>query len=198
MNNIVSNDHLHEQHADAIDVFGFWLYIMTDCILFASLFAAYVVLHHPSAYGPSLSSHIKLGYVFKETMCLLFSNLAYGMAMIASYRNKASLTGLLLTLTFILGLAFVGMEINEFIHLHHAGYAWNASAGASAFYTLVGTHGLHVAIGLLWIVVSILQLWQFGLHHAIKRRLVYLGLFWNFLDIIWIFVFTLVYLMGAV
>ena len=102
-----------------------------------------------------------------------------------------------LILTFLLGAGFVGMEINEFVHLAHEGYQWTISGAASSFFVLVGTHGLHVSIGLLWILVMIIQVPYFGLNKMTHRRLTYLGMFWNFLDIVWIFLFTIVYLMGA-
>lgn len=188
---------VHAHDSDATDILGFWLYIMTDCILFGSLFAAYLVLHTPESYGPALKPLIDLGYVLGETMFLLLSNFAFGLAMIASYREQKSLVALMLMLAAAFGLIFVVMEIKEFVHLIHLGYTWQVSGAASAFFTLVGTHGLHVAIGLLWIVVMIGQIFYMGLNQAVTRRLTYLGLFWNFLDIVWIFVFTVVYLYGA-
>ena len=188
----------HESHSDAMDVFGFWLYIMTDCVLFGSLFAVFIVLHHPGAYGPSLKPHIDLYYVLGETLFLLLSNFAFGVAILASYHNRKCLTMFFLGLTFILGAIFVGMELKEFIHLVHVGYSWQVSGAASAFFTLVATHGLHVSFGLLWIVLMLLQVGTMGLNAVMHRRLTYLGLFWNFLDIVWIFVFTIVYLLGVV
>tara|TARA_B100001173_G_scaffold241416_1_gene211263 strand:- start:351 stop:935 length:585 start_codon:yes stop_codon:yes gene_type:complete len=187
----------HEHNADSTDVLGFWLYIMTDCVLFGSLFAAFLVLHQPHSYGPALSPFINLYYVLGETFFLLLSNLTFGLAIIASYKNKASATVTLLILTFILGAGFVGMELLEFVHLVQEGYSWTVSASASAFFTLVATHGLHVSFGLLWILVMTIQVAKFGLRGATHRRLTYLGLFWNFLDIVWIFVFTVVYLVGS-
>ena len=187
----------HAHHSDAADIFGFWLYIMTDCILFGSLFAAYLVLHTPESYGPALKPLIDLGYVLGETMFLLLSNFAFGLAMIASYREQKRLVALMLMLAAAFGLVFLVMEVQEFIHLVHLGYTWQVSGAASAFFTLVGTHGLHVAVGLLWIAVMIGQVFYMGLNQAVTRRLTYLGLFWNFLDIVWIFVFTVVYLYGA-
>lgn len=189
--------HHHEQESDSMDVMGFWLYIMTDLILFATLFATYLVLHVPGAYGPSLKKFIDLKYVLGETFFLLCSNFTFGMAIISSYLNKTKLIITFLILTFILGVGFVGMEVNEFYHLVHEGYSWHMSGSASAFFTLVGTHGLHVTFGLLWMLVMIFQISRMGFNRMTKRRLTYLGLFWNFLDIVWIFVFTIVYLMGA-
>jgi cytochrome o ubiquinol oxidase subunit 3 len=187
----------HHHCSDSTDVLGFWLYIMTDCVLFGSIFAAFLVLHQPGSFGPLLKPFVDLYYVLGETAFLLLSNLVFGIAIIASYKKRPQLTASLLILTFLLGLGFVGMELNEFIHLVHEGYSWTSSASASAFFTLVGTHGLHVSFGLLWIAVMIIQILRMGLNGAVNRRLVYLGLFWNFLDIVWIFVFTVVYLVGA-
>lgn len=189
----------HEHHPDtnSIDVFGFWLYILTDCVLFGSLFATFVVMHQPGAYGPLLKQFIDLPYVFVETMFLLGSNFTFGLAMLALYRKKGRLTSFWLILTFLLGLAFVVMEVKEFIHLCHEGFCPNISGLASAFFTLVGTHGLHVSVGLFWIFIMIIQLMMLKVDSNIERRMTMLGIFWNFLDIIWIFVFTTVYLSGA-
>ena len=191
------NHHNHQHDADVTDVLGFWLYIMTDCILFASLFAAFLVLHHPGAYGPSFKKFIELKYVLGETFFLLASNFTFGMSILCLYKNDINKVKILLCATFILGLCFVGMEINEFVHLVHEGYNWHVSGAASSFFVLVATHGLHVSFGLLWIAIMIIQLSHFGINGMMKRRLTYLGLFWNFLDIVWIFLFTIVYLMGA-
>ena len=170
---------------------------MTDCVLFGSLFATFLVLHKPGVYGPSLAPLINLKYVLGETFFLLASNFTFGLAILNAYKDKVGSLRICLILTFILGACFVGMEIHEFMELARQGYIWHASAGASAFFTLVGTHGLHVSIGLCWILTMIVQISIFKTSPTIKRRLIYLGLFWNFLDIVWIFVFTIVYLMGA-
>ena len=188
----------HQIDHVAKDVFGFWVYIMTDCILFASLFATFLVLHAPGAYGPAFKQFIELPYVLGETFFLLGSNLTFGLAMIALYRGSKSWVKIWLLLTFVLGFGFVAMEVNEFVHLAHLGYSWHTSAAASSFFVLVGTHGLHVSMGLLWIAVLFVQMFCKKLEPKIKKRMIYLGLFWNFLDIVWIFLFTIVYLMGAI
>ena len=185
-------------NTDATDVFGFWLYIMTDCILFASLFSTFLVLNYPGAVGPPLKPFIDLPYVLVETFLLLGSNLTFYLAGFGIYKNKLPAAVFWLILTFILGAGFVGMEVREFIHLNAEGYNWNVSGAASAFFTLIGTHGFHVTIGLLWILIIIIQLHIRKINSDIARRMVCLGLFWNFLDIVWIFLFTIVYLMGAV
>ena|SRR3990167_9356801 len=188
----------HHHNADATDIFGFWLYIMTDCILFATLFATYLVLHHPGAVGPSLKPLIHLPYVLGETFFLLASNFTFCLAIFGVNKKKLPNVIFWLILTFILGAGFVGMEVREFIHLNMEGYSWHTSGAASAFFTLVGTHGFHVSMGLLWILIIIIQLSIFKINKNTARRMVYLGLFWNFLDIVWIFLFTIVYLMGAI
>ncbi|ATN74440.1 cytochrome o ubiquinol oxidase subunit III [Coxiella burnetii] len=188
----------HHHNADATDVFGFWLYIMTDCILFASLFATFLVLHHPGAVGPPLKLLIDLPYVLVETFFLLASNFTFCLAIFGINKNKLPAVIFWLILTFILGAGFVVMEVMEFIHLNAEGYSWHVSGAASAFFTLVGTHGFHVTMGLLWILIMIIQLPILKINKNTARRMVYLGLFWNFLDIVWIFLFTIVYLMGAV
>ncbi len=184
--------------ADSTDVFGFWLYIMTDCILFGSLFATFAVLHNHTFGGPSLKELVSLPYVFAESMFLLLSNLTYGFALLRLYKDRTQKMVFWLVLSMILGAGFVGMELYEFVKLVHEGHAWSSSAGMSSFFTLVGTHGLHVTIGLIWMVILTIQTATFGTNGAMKRRFTYLGLFWNFLDIVWIFVFTVVYLMGAI
>lgn len=190
--------HEHHHDGDSTDVFGFWLYILTDCLLFSCLFATFLVLNRPGAFGPSLKEHINLSYVLVETFLLLGSNFTFCLAIFELNKNKQALTQFWLIVTFLLGAGFVGMELNEFINLAHEGYAWYTSGAASSFFTLVGTHGLHVSFGLLWILIMIVQLPIIGINAITKRRLVYLGLFWNFLDIVWIFLFSIVYLMGAV
>jgi len=188
----------HQHHNDDIDVFGFWIYIMTDCVLFATLFAAYSVLEGATFSGPTLKQLISLPYVLTETMCLLASSFTYGLVMLSIYKHKRNFALFWLTLTFFLGLSFVGLEVHEFIHLYSDGHSWHVSAALSAFFTLVGTHGTHVSIGLIWMALMICQLAKYGVTPQINKRLTYLGLFWHFLDIVWIFVFTIVYLMGAI
>lgn len=206
---VAAQQHPHDHHhdTDATDVFGFWLYIMTDCILFGCLFATFLVLHKPEAMammpgmnmGPAhtLKEYLDLSYVLAETFFLLASNFTFCLASLNLYKDKIAKTQFWLAVTFILGACFVVMEVREFIHLAAEGYRWDYSAQASSFFTLVGTHGLHVSFGLLWILLMIVQLPVLKITHVTKRRMTYLGLFWNFLDIVWIFVFTIVYLMGA-
>jgi len=190
---VVVHDH-HGEH-DAIDVFGFWLYIMTDCILFGCLFATYLVLNTP--HGPALKDYLDLYDVLVETFFLLVSNFTFCLAMLALNQNHVRRVQFWLFITFLLGASFVFLEVKEFIHMAGEGFRWDVSGHASSFFTLVGTHGFHVSCGLIWILFLIIQLPFFKITHIMRRRMTYLGLFWNFLDIVWIFVFTIVYLMGA-
>jgi len=178
-------------------LFGFWVYLMTDCILFASLFATYAVLRHNYAGGPTGMELFDLRYVLIETMFLLFSSFSNGFAMLSVHRGSRSATLKWLLLTALLGLGFVGMEVYEFTHLVMEGNGPDRSGFLSAFFGLVGTHGAHVSIGLIWMSVMMWQLFTKGITPVITSRLLRLSMFWHFLDIIWIVVFTVVYLMGV-
>lgn len=198
LNEAILDEAHHHHDSDSIDVFGFWLYILTDCILFGCLFATFLVLNSPGYPGPILKNYVNLRDVLVETFLLLVSNLTFCLAILNLYRDKLDKVQLWLGITFLLGASFIFLEVSEFIHLVHEGFRWDVSGAISAFFTLVGTHGLHVAFGLLWIIIMIIQLPLIKLNHVKRRRMTYLGLFWNFLDIVWIFVFTIVYLMGAI
>ena len=176
---------------------GFWIYLMSDCILFAALFATFVVLSDATAGGPKGKDLFDLPNVLLETLSLLGSSFACGMAMLACARRRASEVLVWLLGTFLLGLAFIGLELNEFHRLVAQGAGPGRSAFLSAFFTLVGTHGLHVSAGLLWLVVLLAQVKQWGLTNVSRMRLMCFSLFWHFLDIIWIGVFTIVYLMRS-
>ncbi|MEZ0231670.1 MAG: cytochrome o ubiquinol oxidase subunit III [Methylophilaceae bacterium] len=198
----LSNNHAHAAehgHHDAgeMKVFGFWIYLMTDCILFASIFAAFAVLSTSFAGGPTGKDIFELDYVLIETFLLLFSSITYGMAMLAQHKGNKQRVIAWLAVTFLFGLGFVGMEINEFHHMIAAGHGPDRSAFLSAFFTLVGTHGLHVTCGLIWMLLMMAQVWKNGLTPTNNTRLMCLSLFWHFLDIVWICVFTVVYLMGV-
>lgn len=198
----VSLDHKydHEHHHDAGEnkLFGFWIYLMSDCILFATLFATFAVLGNATAGGVSGKDIFELPFVFIETMLLLFSSITFGFGMIAMKRQDISGLKRWMTITFILGAGFIGMEIYEFHHLIVHGHGPDKSAFLSAFFTLVGTHGLHVSFGLIWLAVCYWQLSVKGLTDTMQVRFNCLSLFWHFLDVVWICVFTFVYLMGVV
>jgi cytochrome o ubiquinol oxidase subunit 3 len=202
-NSVLNTDIAHSQkhgHEDAgsLTVFGFWIYLMTDCILFATLFAGYAVLRDSVAGGPSTVDIFELPYVLTETMLLLFSSITYGYAMLAMNRDEPTYVIRWLGLTFLLGLGFIGMEINEFHHLIQEGYGPDRSGFLTAFFTLVGTHGAHVATGLVWMAILMWQVKRKGINTTTATRLSCLSLFWHFLDVVWICVFTVVYLLGVV
>ncbi len=190
---------LHEhEHPDGYSTtLGFWIYLMSDCLIFGMLFATYAVLGGNYAGGPGPKDLFDLNLVAINTSMLLFSSITYGFAMIAMQKgSKQGLIGwLILTLAF--GLTFLGIELYEFHHLIEEGAGPQRSAFLSAFFTLVGTHGLHVTFGSIWLVTLLFQVGKHGLTAANQRRLSCLSLFWHFLDVVWIGVFTFVYLMGA-
>ena len=170
---------------------------MTDCILFGCLFATYAVLRNNTYGGPSGHDLFDLNFVLVETMLLLTSSFICGLGVIATRAGRRGLVLLAFGLTFLLGAAFVGMELNEFSHLVAEGNSWQRSGFLSAFFTLVGTHGLHITVGLVWMASLMLGVIRFGLTAKNTKRLTLLSLFWHFLDVIWILIFTIVYLLGA-
>jgi cytochrome o ubiquinol oxidase subunit 3 len=197
-----------EKHADlgtpdphqdtfAKNLFGFWLYLMTDCLLFATLFSTYAVLHHETFGGASSRDLFSLSTAFAETMILLCSSVTCGFALLSSLKNKKNQVVFWLAISFLLGASFIGIELTEFTHLVQEGNSWTRSAFLSSFFALVGTHGLHVSVGLLWMIVMMVQVFSFGINLHTFRRLAIFSLFWHFLDLIWIFIFTFVYLMGV-
>ena len=184
-------------HPQQGTLLGFWLYLMSDCLLFAVLFATYAVLGRSYAAGPSGADLFELPLVAVNTGLLLLSSITYGMAMIAMQHKRQSQVLAWLAVTGLFGLGFLGIELYEFAHLIHEGAGPQRSAFLSGFFALVGTHGLHVAFGSIWLVTLMLQVRKHGLTHENKRRLVCLSMFWHFLDVVWIGVFTFVYLMGV-
>jgi cytochrome o ubiquinol oxidase subunit 3 len=170
---------------------------MTDCVLFATLFAVYAVLHVNTFTGPAGWQIFHLPNVLAETLILLTSSFTCGLGMIAVHGKSRFGVIFWFAVTFLLGLAFLGIELTEFAGLLAAGDSWQTSAFLSSFFTLVGTHGLHITLGLIWMAVMIGQVAWEGLTEGVARRLKLLSLFWHFLDIIWIFIFTIVYLFGS-
>jgi cytochrome o ubiquinol oxidase subunit 3 len=177
---------------------GFWIYLMTDCVLFATLFAAYAVLRDNTFGGPPGSELFSLPLVLTETLVLLTSSFTCGLGILAARTFKKNQVLLWFGITFLLGAVFLGIELSEFGKLIAEGNSFTRSAFLSSFFTLVGTHGLHITAGLLWIVVLIQKIWRRGLSPRDVKRLTLLSLFWHFLDIIWIFIFTIVYMLGAI
>ena len=187
------------ERADTVanQAFGFWLYLMTDLVLFASIFATYAVVGRNYAGGPTGKDLFDLRYLFIETMFLLFSSATFGLALLAMHNDRKGLVLTWLVVTFLLGFGFIAMEINEFYRLILDGNGPQRSAFLSAFFTLVGTHGAHVTFGLIWMAVMMGQIDTKGLTTPVRSRLMRLGMFWHFLDIVWVGVFTIVYLLGV-
>jgi cytochrome o ubiquinol oxidase subunit 3 len=178
--------------------FGFWLYLMSDAVIFALLFATYLVMVGNTAGGPSGKELFSLERAAGETLVLLLSSTTFGFAVVALSAGERSRVMMGLLITFLLGACFVFLEIGEFRGMIGRGAGPDASGFLSGFFTLVGTHGLHVSIGLLWIVVMMGQVAFKGLTVPVASRLMRLGLFWHFLDIIWVVIFSVVYLPGLI
>ncbi|MHA7967537.1 cytochrome o ubiquinol oxidase subunit III [Paenibacillus sp. CAU 1782] len=190
------HDHGHHDQEE-LKTFGFWLFLITDVILFGVLFATFVVLRFNTAGGPTGSDLIELPGIIASTFILLTSSFTSGLALLSMNKgNKSGLIGWLIV-TLLLGASFIYLEVNEFIHLVHEGANIGTSAYWSAFFTLVGTHGLHVSVGLVWMTALIIQLAKRGITPVTKRKVNIVSLYWHFLDVVWIFVFTIVYLMGV-
>ena len=186
-------------HPPSHSVFGFWLYLMTDCVIFASLFATFAVLGNQYAGGPGAKDLFDVPGVALETAVLLLSSITYGFAMLGAQRRRRGTVFVWLAVTFVLGAAFLAMEMREFSHLIAEGAGPQRSAFLSAFFTLVGTHGLHVTVGLIWMIVLAAQIVaRPELSDRDIRRLTCLSLFWHFLDIVWICVFSFVYLASVI
>lgn len=176
---------------------GFWLYLMTDCLLFASLFATFAVLREATAGGPGAKELFELPIALTETLILLTSSFTCGLVLLGLKAGNTRQILFGLAATYILGVAFLTIEISEFAVFVGEGHSWQQSAFLSAFFTLVGTHGLHILVGLIWLVVLVCVLVKKGLTPKLTRQLTLFGLFWHFLDLVWIFIFTVVYLMGV-
>ncbi|MCM2564743.1 cytochrome o ubiquinol oxidase subunit III [Janthinobacterium kumbetense] len=188
---------VREHHPENGSLLGFWLYLMSDCLIFACLFATYAVVGRSYADGPTGAALFDLPLVAVNTAMLLLSSITYGFAMLAMQRKQLRSTLVWLAITGLFGLAFLSLEMYEFIHLIHEGAGPQRSAFLSSFFALVGTHGLHVTFGVIWLVTLMFQLNKHGLTPENGRRMMCLSLFWHFLDVIWIGVFTFVYLMGV-
>jgi cytochrome o ubiquinol oxidase subunit 3 len=186
-----------EHHGEGATLLGFWLYLMSDCLVFAVLFACYGVYGRNYAAGPSGADLFDLPIVAVNTSMLLLSSITYGFAMLEMDKDRVDTMHKWLAITGLFGAAFVAIELYEFGHMIAEGATPQRSAFLSSFYTLVSTHGLHVTVGLIWLVTLIVQVRQHGLIPDNRRRLLCLSMFWHFLDVVWIGVFTFVYLMGA-
>src|ERR1700761_9033158 len=177
--------------------YGFWIFLLSDIIMFSAFFASYAVLSGSTAGGPSARDLFDEGNVALETICLLVSSFTCGLASIGAQRRNPTMFYGAMTVTFVLGLAFIGLEAKEFAGLVARGDGPTRSAFLTAFFTLVGCHGLHVSCGLLWLLTMMAQVFAKGYRADILRRMLCFSLFWHALDIIWVALFIVVYLMGA-
>lgn len=177
-------------------IFGFWLYLMTDLIIFAALFACFIVLHGNTFSGPSAKELFHLPFVLVETFILLTSSFTCSLGMFAVHRKLKKWAIIWFILTFLLGVSFLCLEISEFVDFVERGASWQRSAFLSSFFTLVGTHGLHIFVGLLWMVVMMFRIALRPLGEHSVSRIFRMALFWHFLDFVWIFIFTVVYGIG--
>jgi cytochrome o ubiquinol oxidase subunit 3 len=175
-------------------LFGFWTYLMTDCVLFAT----FAVLRNNTFGGPGGEELFSLPFVLSETLILLTSSFTCGLGLLYAREHNKNLVFILFSITFLLGAAFLTLELNEFHKLATEGNSWRRSGFLSAFFTLVGTHGAHITAGLIWIAVMMMRVSQKGLNSVNIKRLTMLSMFWHFLDIVWIFIFTIVYMMGVI
>lgn len=198
MADMVALERHHEAAANDRVMFGFWVYLMTDLLMFAILFAVYAVLHGNTVGGPTGRELFSLPIALINTLLLLTSSFTVGLGMIAARTGNKRQVLLWFGATFLLGLAFLGVELYEFAELIHEGQTLTVNAFLSSFFVLVGTHGLHIISGLLWMAVTLFYVVRRGLNTHMVRKLGLLSLFWHFLDIVWIFIFTVVYLRAFV
>lgn len=195
----MSHAKTHNHHASTEEkvTFGFWIYLMSDVVLFATLFATYAVLRNQTFGLPRVADLTDIAFVLVETMLLLTSSFTAGLAVYFASKNASKQAFGLLVTTLALGVAFLAMEAYEFRHLIESGHGPWMNAAYSAFFTLVGTHGLHVFIGVIWGTLLAIQSQFWDFKGTVMRRLFIFSLFWHFLDVIWIFIFTFVYLFGV-
>lgn len=176
---------------------GFWAYIMTDCMLFASLFATYIILKNSTNGGPGTHQLFDLSFVLVETILLLTSSYMCGLANLALHNGRRKEFITYLAVTILLGVSFLALELHEFGALIAEGHGPQASAFLSAFFTLVATHGAHITVGLLWALALVWALYRQGSNVDLKRKFGLFSIYWHFLDVVWIFIFTIVYAMGV-
>jgi cytochrome o ubiquinol oxidase subunit 3 len=188
----------HEQLKSDKTSFGFWVYLMTDLVMFAGLFAAYAVLHNNTFGGAAGKDLFNLPFVLFETIILLTSSFTVGLAMLEVEEGNKRTAMIWFLATLVLGLSFLAIEFSEFSRLITDGHTWQKSAFLSSFFTLVGTHGIHITVGIIWLLIMLWQIKVRGLTTSNIRKLNSFSLFWHFLDIVWIFIFSFVYLIGGI
>ena len=195
---VMHSEASHQEEANDRVMFGFWVYLMTDLLMFAVLFAVYAVLHGNTLGGPTDRDLFSMPLALAQTIVLLTSSFTCGIGMIAARRGNKNQVLTWFGITFFLGLTFLGMEYKEFAELIHEGHTIKTNAFFSSFFTLVGTHGAHIISGLLWMTITLIYVAKRGLTSSMVRKLTLLSLFWHFLDIVWIFIFTMVYMKAFV
>ncbi len=178
-------------------MFGMWLYLMSDFVFFGALFAVYAVLKSSTFGGPTASELYQLPFTLVQTLIMLCASFFAGLGGASAHRNNKFRTIVFFALTFILGIVFMGMELSEFSRYLKAGHGWEKSAFLSAYFTIVATHGVHVLFGLLWIIVLLVPVCLEGITHVSIRRLTALKMFWQFINVIWVLIFSFVYLLGG-
>ncbi|GGJ07043.1 cytochrome aa3 quinol oxidase subunit III [Alicyclobacillus cellulosilyticus] len=188
----------YSQPSESLKIFGFWLFLATDMLLFACLFATYVLLHTHTAGGPTARTLFDVPGFVAETFILLTSSFTSGIATYEMRRQRAGSVALWLVITMLLGMAFVGLEAKEFVDYVQMGATMSRSAFLSAFFTLVGTHGSHVSLGICWMAAVLIQVLRQGIHPQTARKVFNVSIYWHFLDVVWVFIFTVVYLTGVV
>ena len=186
-----------EPHHESGTLLGFWIYLMSDCLIFAVLFSCYAVFVRNTAGGPTAAEVLDLNGVAINTALLLLSSIAYGFGMLEMARRRRNAMLLWLAVAGLFAVGFVGLEVHEFAHMIANGEGPGRSAFLSSFFSLVGTHGLHVSFGIVWLITMMVQVLKHGLTADNQRRLTCLSMFWHFLDLIWVGVFSFVYLTGV-
>jgi cytochrome o ubiquinol oxidase subunit 3 len=192
----VSPDTHHDVYSKT--VFGFWLYLLTDFMLFATIFAAYSVLSGNHFGGPTQKQLFNLDHATLQTVIFLISTFTVGIAGVYTHRKKRGGAIVFFLISFVLGIVFLGMELHEFSHFIAAGSGWKKNAFASSFFSLVGMFVLHLVFALLWVIVLLVPVFRFGITARSVLRLTCLKMFWQFLSIVWAFIYTIVYLLGIV
>ncbi len=188
----------YQTQQSQMNILGFWVFLGAEIVLFATLFATYFVLQDRTVGGPTAQDMFVLRDVLILTFILLTSSFTCGLAIHEMRRNNENGVLLWLAITMVLGMAFIGMEVMEFVHYVDMGATMQTSAFLSSLYALLGTHGLHVTLGVGWMLAIILQVYRRGLTHVTTRKIFIVSLYWHFLDVVWIFIFTFVYIQGMV
>jgi cytochrome aa3-600 menaquinol oxidase subunit 3 len=187
-----------KKEEESLKITGFWMFLVTDVLIFASLFSSYAVYEYDYAMGPTQAQIFTYGPVILETVLLLTSSFTIGLAVWAMRQQKKRATLFWLLLTMLLGAGFVTSEVHDFVGYVAHGWGWHHSGFLSAFFILVGTHGAHVTFGIFWALTLLFQIFRRGFTPVTTRKLFTFSLYWHFLDIVWIFIFTFVYLNGKI